>query len=276
MKRIYCLLLLANIAAGYQAPAPTDPEQVWRAYISWFRKAPFDGNPVQGYVAELQKEGASKEEVQRRTAIIMKLFAERSEGVEAYFDHVFSKPITGTPELDGFSSAPSTLLVEAVRGLNPGTALDAGMGQGRNAVYLAREGWEVTGFDISSEALAVARSNAEKAGVRMNAVKAGYDRFDFGVEKWDLIVLAFAWAPVSDPSFVGRIRTSLRPGGRVVFEHMITKGGGPQANIVRQLLPGQLRTCFSDFEIVRYEETEGMGDWGGPGSQLVRMVARKR
>ena len=57
---------------------------------------------------------------------------------------------------------------------------------------------------------------------------------------------------------------------------MITKGGGPQANIVRQLLPGQLRTCFSDFEIVRYEETEGMGDWGGPGSQLVRMVARKR
>jgi 2-polyprenyl-3-methyl-5-hydroxy-6-metoxy-1,4-benzoquinol methylase len=209
-------------------------------------------------------------------AIVMQLFAERSEGVEVYFDHVFSRPVTGTPEMDGFNSGPSALLVEAVRGLKPGTALDAGMGQGRNAVYLAREGWEVTGFDISGQALAVARTNAEKAGVRMNAVKAGYDQFDFGVEKWDLIVLAFAWAPVSDPLFVGRIRTSLRPGGRVVFEHMIKNEEGPEAKIVRRLLPGQLKTCFSDFEIVRYEETEGIGDWGGPGSQLVRMVARKR
>ena len=46
--------------------------------------------------------------------------------------------------------------------------------------------------------------------------------------------------------------------------------------MVRALPPGGTRAAFAGFEIVSYEELTGTGDWGGPDSDLVRMVARKR
>ncbi|MGI4871133.1 MAG: hypothetical protein ACRYFX_08140 [Janthinobacterium lividum] len=48
-----------------------------------------------------------------------------------------------------FNTAPNTLLVKKVQSLPPGTALDADMGKGRNALYLAQHGWQVTGVDIA-------------------------------------------------------------------------------------------------------------------------------
>src|SRR5262245_27594799 len=51
----------------------------------------------------------------------------------------------------GFNLKPNRLLVEAVKDLKPGLALDVGMGQGRNALYLAQQGWEVTGIDLAEE-----------------------------------------------------------------------------------------------------------------------------
>ncbi len=149
----------------------------------------------------------------------------------------------------------------------PGIALDVGTGQGQNAVYLAGEGWDVTGIDISGVALKAAQANAVKSGVSIRTVKAAYDTFDFGVNKWDLIVMVFAWAPVSNPAFVERLRTSLRPGGAVLFEHFCE----PMPPMVRAVKPNELKTFFADFDIEFYEETQGTGDWGGPGSCLVRI-----
>ena len=149
------------------------------------------------------------------------------------------------------------------------------MGRGRNAIYLARQGWAVTGFDISGAAVAATTADARKAGLRVAVKKASYDGFDFGANRWDLIVLAFAWAPVTDPAFVTKLRTSLRPGGRVVFENLV-HDGRPGPNPTRSLKPNQTRECFAGFELASYEELEGLGDWGGPGSRLVRLVAVKR
>lgn len=64
-----------------------------------------------------------------------------------------------------FNNAPNTLLVETVRGLQPGTALDADMGEGRNAIYLAQQGWQVMGVDIAEKALAFAQARAHALGV---------------------------------------------------------------------------------------------------------------
>jgi hypothetical protein len=80
---------------------------------------------------------------------------------------------------------------------------------------------------------------------------------------------------VTDPTFVVRLRTSLRPGGRIVFEHFIRDSERPLPNIIRALDPNELRACFSGFRIPFYEEADGIGDWGGPGSRLVKMVAVK-
>ena len=63
---------------------------------------------------------------------------------------------------ESFSRKPNRLLTEAVQGVKPGAALDVGMGQGRNAVWLATRGWQVTGFDVAGEGLRLAREQAGK------------------------------------------------------------------------------------------------------------------
>src|SRR6188768_3099174 len=54
---------------------------------------------------------------------------------------------SGIPSLRNAQS--SEFLAAVIKGLKPGTALDLGIGQGRNAIYLAAQGWDVTGVDIS-------------------------------------------------------------------------------------------------------------------------------
>ncbi len=270
------LFLAAGLFCYGNCQDLSDQEEVWNAFLDWFRRAPLNANPFREYAEKLQKEGISREEIERQAAILSKFFSEREDWVEIYFDRVFAKPLSGDPARDGFNSAPSTFLIGVTKKLKPGKALDVGMGQGRNAVYLAQQGWDVTGFDISQKALDAAHLNAEKADVHIKTIKSSYDKFDFGVEKWDLIVLIFAWAPVSDPDFVTRLHTSLRSGGKIIFEHFIDDPEHPYARPIRALQPGKLRTFFGDFRIERYEEEEGIGDYGGPGSQLVRMVAQKK
>jgi SAM-dependent methyltransferase len=270
---ISAILVLSALAI---AQVPVDENAVWKDFIAWFKSTPTDGNPLGAYAAKLEKEGLSKVEAGQRLALVVRLFSERPEGTEVHYDKAYSRPATGDPAEDGFSSAPSDFVAAAVKGSKTGSALDVGMGQGRNAVYLAKQGWDVTGVDLSQVGLDAARANAEKAGVSIRTEKAAYAQFDFGAEKWDLIVIVFAWAPVEDPTFVAKLRQSLRPGGLVLFEHFIKDANHPYPPMVRALEPGKLRDYFSEFDIDLYEEMDGIGDWGGPGSRLVRMIARKR
>src|SRR5258707_11019010 len=60
-------------------------------------------------------------------------------------------------------------LAETVKGRAPGKALDIGMGQGRNSLFLAALGWDVTGFDISAVGVKQAQAEAQKRGRKINA-----------------------------------------------------------------------------------------------------------
>jgi len=285
---IFMMVFSAALAQGFahpssQAPAPPqaqsspDDEQVWKAFIAWFKAAPAGADIFRLYGEELARQGVTREETGRRFGVIMRLFATRPEGAEVYYDKTFGRPaLTGKPEVDGFASLPSEFLMGAVKDIAPGRALDLGMGQGRNAVALAAKGWAVTGVDVSGEAVAAAAKNADKAGVKITGIKSDYASFDLGRESWDLVAMIFAWAPIDEAAFVERVRASLKPGGLVVFENFVSTPEQPVAPMVRALPPGGTRTAFAGFEIVSYEELTGTGDWGGPDSNLVRMVARKR
>jgi 2-polyprenyl-3-methyl-5-hydroxy-6-metoxy-1,4-benzoquinol methylase len=285
---IFMMVLSAALAQGFaypsgQAPAPPQAqispsdEQVWKAFIAWFKAAPAVPDVFRLYGEELARQGVTREETERRFGIIMRLFATRPEGAEVFYDKTFARPaLTGKPEEDGFASAPSEFLMGSVKDVAAGRALDLGMGQGRNAVALAAKGWSVTGVDVSGEAVAAAAKNAEKAGVKITGIKSDYASFDLGRESWDLVAMIFAWAPIDEAAFVERVRASLKPGGLVVFENFVSTPEQPRAPMVRALPPGATRTAFAGFDIVSYEELTDTGDWGGPGSRLVRMVARKR
>jgi 2-polyprenyl-3-methyl-5-hydroxy-6-metoxy-1,4-benzoquinol methylase len=166
-----------------------------------------------------------------------------------------------------------------MKGIKPGAggqALDVGAGMGRNAIVLAGLGWDVTGIDLSAKGLAVLRTNAEKDGLKIRTVKTSYQDFDFGRERWDLVAMILSWAPVEEPDFLARLKASVRPGGYIVFEHVVQRSANPFPPGVHALASGALRELFRDFEILIYRELDDYGDWGGPPTPHVRMVARKR
>lgn len=187
----------------------------------------------------------------------------------AIFNFIYRHPMSA------FSREPNRLLVETASSLPPGRALDVAMGEGRNAVYLASKGWDVTGFDVSDEALRQASARAKEADVRIQVSLAASESFDYGREQWDLIVFAYAFAPIRDAAYVRRIRDSLKPGGVVVFEHYIRVPGVREVpGVVGR---GQLLGLLADFEIRRHEDTQSRGDWlFGRRARLTRLVAVKR
>ena len=167
-----------------------------------------------------------------------------------------------------FSASPNAFLVRTVNGLQPGRALDVAMGQGRNALFLASRGWEVTGYDIADTGLEAARSAAEKAGLRINAVHASHQDFPFGREQWDLVVMTYTLADMEDAAFLRRIHDSLKPGGIVVVEQMNAggTGKGPANALFRS---------FQDLRVIHYEDVVDTAEWGMQKMRIGRIVAQK-
>jgi 2-polyprenyl-3-methyl-5-hydroxy-6-metoxy-1,4-benzoquinol methylase len=178
------------------------------------------------------------------------------------FNKLYSAPS------DLFRTTPNPYLARAVSGVKPGKALDIAMGQGRNALFLAKEGWEVTGYDVSEVGLGVARRDAEKAGLRINAVLASHQDFDFGREQWDLIAMIYTLADMQDAGLLRRIRESLKPGGLIVVEQMNAggTGKGPANALFRS---------FQDLRIIHYEDVVDTAEWGLQKMRLGRIVAQK-
>ncbi|WP_051574200.1 bifunctional 2-polyprenyl-6-hydroxyphenol methylase/3-demethylubiquinol 3-O-methyltransferase UbiG [Mycobacterium sp. URHB0044] len=110
--------------------------------------------------------------------------------------------IGGNPALNG-ADVPDSWLIEYVEGghrLEPGHALDLGCGAGRNTLYLARRGWQVTGIDMISHAVAIARSRAvgDASGARfLRGDVTRLDDLDIG-DGYDLIVDSGCYYNLSD------------------------------------------------------------------------------
>jgi SAM-dependent methyltransferase len=178
-----------------------------------------------------------------------------------------------TAEKPAFNTNPNGFLVEMVKGRRPGAALDVGMGQGRNAIYLAQQGWKVTGFDPADKAVAQAKATAAKLGVTLDAVVQGSEDFDFGRNRWDLIVLSY----VTVRGIVDQVVGSLKPGGIVVvegFHRDVTRRRPVGGGVVFD--SNELPTLFSQLRVLRYEDVEAKTDFGGDEvTRAVRLCAMK-
>jgi SAM-dependent methyltransferase len=185
-----------------------------------------------------------------------------SETPAEYWDRAYSDPDLV------FSTGPNAFVVEVVKGLTPGRALDIGMGQGRNSVYLARLGWDVTGFDISGKGMEVARRSAAVAGLKITTVTASLTDFDYGVGRWDLIVGTYVGVAWLEAAVKG-----LKLGSHVVVEGYAQHPNAPPG---AGFGPNQLLKLFADhnLRVLRYEDAAGEPDWLKLDG-VVRMFARK-
>jgi SAM-dependent methyltransferase len=132
-----------------------------------------------------------------------------------------------------WSEKPNRFFVAELAGTAPGRALDLACGEGRNAVWLAQQGWRVTGVDFSEVALAKAARLAESSGVEVEWVAA--DLLDYRPPaELDLVVVFYLQIPANERRVVlGRAAEALAPGGTLlVVAHdllNLTEGhGGPQ------------------------------------------------
>lgn len=132
-----------------------------------------------------------------------------------------------------WTARPNRFLVSEVEGMRPGSALDLGTGEGRNAVWLAEQGWQVTAVDFSDVGLAKARRLAEERAVEVRWVQADL-RFHHPEGTYDLVVVLYLHLPAEDRGRVHEAAArALRVGGTLlVVGHdrtNLTEGcGGPQ------------------------------------------------
>jgi len=129
---------------------------------------------------------------------------------------------------------PNRFLVTEVADLAPGRALDLACGEGRNAVWLATQGWTVTGVDFSAVGLAKGRRLADQQGVTVEWVTADVVDWDPPAGSFELVVVMYLHLPAEQRRAVhDRAGAALAPGGTllVVGHDLInlTEGqGGPQ------------------------------------------------
>lgn len=151
---------------------------------------------------------------------------------------------------EDLDTTPTPLVVDTAKRLAPGKALDLACGAGRNAVWLAEQGWEVTAVDAAREAAEILRSRADERSLTINAVVANLEQSEFEIEssRWDLIVMCY----YLQRNLFQEAKRGVKPGGILISIVHITEPGeeaGPH-----RLIPGQLEQFFSDWEILhRYE-----------------------
>lgn len=124
-----------------------------------------------------------------------------------------------------WSGAPNAQLVAVLTGLRPGTALDVGCGEGGDVVWLAQQGWRVTGADFSPNGLRRAADGVEQAGVAAQVEWWQVDArtFDAAGRTWDLVTTHFLHPPDAGMSdVVRRLVHAVAPGG-----HLLVVGHAP-------------------------------------------------
>ena len=269
------VLLLGHGPLSVQAQPPSQPPaaselSAYETFRAWIGSQPVelqkaDADTVfRRYAETLQAKGQSAREAASAIETIRRL-GDRAE-IERW-NRILTAP------KPTFNEAPNAFLVAMTTGVKPGRSLDVGMGQGRNTIYLAQQGWDSVGFDPAERAVAAAQERAKALGLKITATVARDVDFNWGKAQWDLIVLSYVGAR----EYVDQVAQALRPGGMVVIEAFhrdATRAGPIGGGVVFDT--NELLRMFDAFRVVRYEDADAVGDFGQKPTRVVRLAAVKR
>ncbi|MGB0102422.1 MAG: class I SAM-dependent methyltransferase [Nocardioides sp.] len=174
-----------------------------------------------------------------------------------------------------WSAAPNQFVADELAGLAPGRALDLAAGEGRNAIWLARRGWQVTAVDFSQVAIDKGRQLAGETSVRW--VRADATTWDEPAA-YDLVVLAYLQLPADERRAAVRAAcASLAAGGTLLLvahdsTNLAEGTGGPQDPSVLYTAEDVLADLADeDVDVQRAERVaRHVGD--GHGEQPARVA----
>jgi len=171
-----------------------------------------------------------------------------------------------------WSGQPNGALVTEVDGLTPGRVLDVGCGEGADAVWLARGGWDVTALEVSGVALERAAGHARDAGVAVRWVHAGLAEARLAPASFDLVSAQYpALLRTPDAAAERALLAAVAPGGVLLLVHhagMETQppddGGFDPADYV---WPSMIAARLDDdWEVELNEERPRIAPDGGAGA----------
>lgn len=184
-----------------------------------------------------------------------------------------------------FGTEPNDFLREQAHHLAPGgRVLCLAEGEGRNAVWLAQQGFDVTGVDLASHGLDKAQRLAAERGVHLTTMVADLASFEFGSAAWDGIVSIFAHVPPEVRQRVhAQVLTALKPGGILLLEayrpQQLEHGTGGPPDEARMLDLERLRPELGTLEWLLAREVERdviEGRYHTGRASTVQLVARRR
>jgi len=164
-----------------------------------------------------------------------------------------------------------------------GRILMVAEGEGRNAVYAAKKGWQVEAFDLSKEAQRKALALASSMNVQIKYSILSYQEFSPEPERYHAVAMIYAHLPASyRRKFSMKLWEGMTVGGKLVMEvfslkHLERNSFGPKDPSLLYDM-NTIREDFSCFRIELLEETvvklnEGQGHRGE--ADVIRMIARK-
>ncbi|MBP1163430.1 2-polyprenyl-3-methyl-5-hydroxy-6-metoxy-1,4-benzoquinol methylase [Chryseobacterium sp. PvR013] len=187
-----------------------------------------------------------------------------------------------------YGTEPNNYLREQLTRLTPGKILFPAEGEGRNAVFAATQGWQVSAFDISANGRNKALQLAEQQKTRIDYQVGELSTLNYQKEQFDAIALIYAHFPGNIKSSIHHMLNQyLRKGGFIIFEafsksHLeyIAKNekvGGPK-DIESLFSIEEIKADFPDYDIIELAETEIELNEGlfhnGTGS-VIRFVGQK-
>lgn len=165
-----------------------------------------------------------------------------------------------------------------------GRVLSIGEGEGRNAVFLASLGYEVTALDIAESGLEKVRQLAKRHDVQVKTIHADLNNYDFSQQQWDGVISIFCHLPPRLRREVHQnIAKALAPNGVFLLEAYTPNqlqydtGGPKQPHYLYHLK--DLAEDFNHLNIIRLEEIEreiyeGEGHTGL--SAVVQLIAQQK
>ncbi|MCB0477198.1 MAG: class I SAM-dependent methyltransferase [Crocinitomicaceae bacterium] len=188
-----------------------------------------------------------------------------------------------------YGKEANEFLKESISSLTPGTALFPAEGEGRNAVYAASLGWEVSAFDQSVSGRKKALELAIEKKVRLDYQVANFDEIDYPDNYFDLIVLIFVhFPPAVRPKYHENLLHYLKPGGKIILEGFSKKhleyskanpkaGGPPNIDFLFSI--EEMKSDFQDLDIQVLEEIEvemNEGLYHVGKSSVIRLIGTKK
>jgi tellurite methyltransferase len=157
---------------------------------------------------------------------------------------------TGQRAAEDLEAAPNPLLIETAKRLQPGTALDLACGTGRNALWLAEQGWNVTAVDGAPTAIEILRQRAAEKGIHVDVRVAYLESGEYRIEPstWDLVAICYyLQRDLFEPA-----KRGVAPGGVLLaIAHIAEPGEEPT---YKRLRSGELASYFQGWEILHYYE----------------------